>query len=207
MKIAVLGSGNVGGTLGRKWAQKDHQVIFGVRDPQATKVEVLLTEAGNGASAATLAGATQEADVVVVAIPGSAVPALAKSLSGSLDGKIIIDATNNVGQPEMDNLEPLSRHAQEATFYRAFNSLGWENFAEPVLDGIQADLFFCGDDGPERAMVEQLIADIGLRPIYVGGLDQKSIVDNVTRLWFVLALSQGRGRHLAFKMLEPAPAS
>lgn len=202
MKICVLGSGNIGGTLGHKWAQRGHQVTFGVRDPQADKVNDLLSETGDNVSAAAPLDAVQGADVVLVAIPGSTVADLARKLGGRLDRRIIIDATNNVGQREMNNLSALSEQAPNATFYRAFNALGWENFADPMIDGTQVDLFFCGDDGADRSKVEQLIADIGLRPVYVGGRDQTPVLDSLTRLWFALALAQGRGRHLAFKMLE-----
>lgn len=79
--------------------------------------------------------------------------------------------------------------------------LGWENFATPVFKGIRADLFYCGDGGEERAAVDTLIAEIGLRPVYIGETEKNHLIDNLTRLWFTLALEQGRGRHLALKML------
>jgi 8-hydroxy-5-deazaflavin:NADPH oxidoreductase len=120
----------------------------------------------------------------------------------ALNGKIILDATNNVGAEEMCVAPSLTQRASQAQVYRAFNTLGWENFAEPVIGGVQADLFFCGsDDASSRRAVEQLITDVGLRPVYVGGLDQVAVVDNLTRLWF--ALSRKMGRHLAFRMLTP----
>jgi predicted dinucleotide-binding enzyme len=79
--------------------------------------------------------------------------------------------------------------------------LGWENFAEPVIDGQQVDLFYCGDDGPAQPIVHDLIADIGLRPVYIGDVQLAGAIDGLTRLWFALALQQGYGRHLGFKML------
>ena len=63
------------------------------------------------------------------------------------------------------------------------------------------DLFYCGDSGDGQASMEALIVEVGLRPIYIGGLDQVDIVDALTRLWFVLALRQARERHLAFKLI------
>ncbi len=51
-------------------------------------------------------------------------------------------------------------------------------------------------------MTDQLIADIGLRPIYIGDLDLAAVLDGMTRMWFALALAQGRGRRIAFKLLE-----
>ena len=71
----------------------------------------------------------------------------------------------------------------------------------PRLGGSQIDLFFCRDDGDSRQTVESLIADVGLRPIHIGDLDQVAVVDNLTKLWFALAFGQGYGRRLAFKIL------
>jgi predicted dinucleotide-binding enzyme len=102
----------------------------------------------------------------------------------------------------MNSLATVRAHAPGARLFRAFSNLGWENFAEPVFDGVQADLFYCGDSGQARTTVEALIADVGLRPVYVGDLDQVPVIDSLTRLWFALALQQGYGRHMAFKMLK-----
>ena len=77
----------------------------------------------------------------------------------------------------------------------------WENFANPDFDGIRADLLWCGPDGDSGTLIEALIADIGLRAVRVGGLDRLHLVDMLAGLWFALALGQGRGRHLAFKVL------
>jgi hypothetical protein len=203
--IAVLGAGNIGATLARKWAAAGHQVILASRTPDASALRSLA--ASIGARTASHADAVAGADVVVVALPGDAVPAVADALGGALDGKIVIDASNNLGGGQMNNIAALIRHAPGATAARAFNSVGWENFAEPDFDGTTADLLWCGPDGEAGARVEALIADIGLHPVRVGGLDQLPVVDMLAGLWFALALGQGHGRHLAFKILTRAPAT
>jgi len=202
MKISILGAGNIGGTLGRKWAGQGHDVIFGVRDANADKIKELLGTIEGRASAAAVADSVNGAEVVVLAIPGQAVEPTLAILGSELDGKIVIDATNNVSQPVMNSLATVRSHAPGARLFRAFSNLGWENFAEPVLQGVQADLFYCGEAGQARATVEALIADVGLRPVYVGDLDQAALIDGLTRLWFALALQQGHGRHMAFKMIK-----
>jgi 8-hydroxy-5-deazaflavin:NADPH oxidoreductase len=70
-----------------------------------------------------------------------------------------------------------------------------------VIDGVQADHFYCGPDGAGRKAVEQLISDVGLGPIWVGGLKEIDRVDALLGLWFTLAARRGYGRHLAFKLL------
>lgn len=203
LRVAVLGAGNIGGTLGRKWVAAGRQVAFGVSDPGSPRAEALRGEVGENATISGVEQALDGAEVVVLAIPGRAVDELIQTQSGRLAGKTIIDATNRMGGGPMNSVAALSAAAPSAHVYRAFNSLGWENFAEPVFGGVQADLFYAGPDDAARETVEQLIGDIGLRPVYVGGTDQVGIVDAVTSLWFALALGQKKGRRLAFKMLTP----
>jgi 8-hydroxy-5-deazaflavin:NADPH oxidoreductase len=139
--------------------------------------------------------------VVLIALPGGVVEPTAQKYAAELSGRIIIDAANRMGEDSMHNLAPFQQHAPQAQLYRAFNSLGWENFAEPIFNGIQADLFYCGPDGEARPIVEQLISDVGLRPVYLGGVEQMGLLDSIASLWFTLAFGQKKGRHLAFKVL------
>lgn len=201
MKIAVIGTGNIGGTLGRQWAAAGHDVVFGARDPEAEKVRALLAEVGQGATAASVPTAVTQADAVLFAIPGRAMSETIAQLGDHLNGKILLDATNNVGQQPMNNLSVLRQAAPDSPIFRAFSTLGWENFAEPLIDGQQVDLFYCGDAGKGERVVSQLIEDVGLRPVYLGGVEQADLPDAMTRLWFTLAFQQGKGRRLAFKVL------
>jgi 8-hydroxy-5-deazaflavin:NADPH oxidoreductase len=203
MKIAVLGTGNIGGTLGRKWAAQGHELIFGTREPQTVRVQALLAEIGNGATAVSVPDALSHAGVVLFAIPGRVMAETVRQLGDRLNGKILIDATNNISQQPMHSLNILQQVAPDSPCFRAFSTLGWENFAEPVLAGQQIDLFYCGDGGggEGQTAVHQLISDIGLRPVYVGGIEQADIIDALTHLYFALAYQQGHGRRLAFKTL------
>lgn len=203
LHIAVLGAGNIGSTLGRKWLAAGHEVVFGVTDPGSPRAEALRGEVGQSAAISGAEQALDGAEVVVLAIPGKAVEELLQANAGRLDGKIIVDATNRMGGGPMNSVAALSGAAPTAHVYRAFNSLGWENFADPVLGGLQADLFYAGPDDPTRPTMERLIGDVGLRPVYVGGPEQVVVVDAVASLWFALALGQRKGRRLAFKMLTP----
>lgn len=201
MKIAILGTGNIGGTLGRKWAAAGHTVVFGAREPEAAKVQALLVEVGHGATAVSTSTSITHADAVLFAIPGRAMAETIAQLGDALNGKILLDAANNVGQQPMNSLALLRQAAPDSPLFRAFSTLGWENFAEPVINGEQVDLFYCGDAGAGRTAVAQLITEIGLRPVYLGGEEQVELVDNLTRLWFTLAFQQGKGRRLAFKVM------
>lgn len=201
VRIAVLGAGNIGGTLGRKWAAAGNQVTFGVKDPNRPKARALRADLGDTVKIGSVADALAAADVVLVAVPGDTVDELVQANAAQLDSKIIIDAANRMGGGgPLNSLATFKSHAPQAQVFRAFNAYGWENFANPVYQGVQSDLFYSGPDGAPRQTVEQLIEEIGLRPIRLGDTDQADLVDSVLTLWFS-QVRQGRGRRLAFKML------
>src|SRR5580765_6861135 len=103
-KIAVLGSGNIGGTLGAKWLAAGHAVVFGVRDASRPKARSALAKAGPDARMDTFANAMSFADVVVIAIQSSAVEELLALYGAALDGKLVIDTTNRFGAPVVNQI-------------------------------------------------------------------------------------------------------
>jgi predicted dinucleotide-binding enzyme len=186
IRIAVIGAGNIGRTLGTKWATAGHHILYGVRAPSAPET-------------VSIADAVASAEVVLLAVPGAAAKDVLATLGEALTGKVVIDATNDIqGTGKLHALEELTDGAHPV---RAFNTLGWENYADPVFDGVTADLFYAAEQGHAKQVAERLIADVGLRPVWLGGLDTFDLVDSLTQLWFTLALHRQRGRRLAFKML------
>ena len=202
LTIAVLGAGNIGGTLGKKWHAAGHTVFFGVNNPYGNKAEAIKQELGSNVRIGTTDEVLQaQPDVVVIAIPGAEMDAMITKHASALNGKIIIDTANRLGGGPMNSMASFQQYTPQAHVYRAFNSLGWENFADPNFDGIQADLIFCGPEGETRPQVEHLISDVGLNPVYLGGPEQAGLVDAVGGLWFALVFGQKKSRHLAFKVL------
>jgi predicted dinucleotide-binding enzyme len=200
--IAIIGQGNIGGTLARKWAAADHALILGSRDPHSERPRALAAELGTAAQVATVADAVRDAEVVVFAIPGAAMATTVPALADALQGKNVIDATNNVGAVPLHSVDLILGAAPTAKVFRAFSTLGWENFADPVIGGVQADLFYAGPGGDPDSVVSALISEVGLRPVRVGDRAQLELVENLTALWFTLVRQQGRSRHLAFKMIS-----
>jgi predicted dinucleotide-binding enzyme len=194
--IAVIGAGLVGRTLAAAWVKAGHQVAIGSRNPEKATVPA-------GAAVAGQLAALEEAHVVVYTIPGSAMAEVLAAHTVALEGRIVIDATNNMapdrGTPELSGLRYLP---DGAIAFRAFNSVGWENMDNPVVGGEVADMFFAGPDGAEREVVGGLIADVGFRPVYAGDSPAAfAAVDSMAGLWFALALGRGLGRRLAFRVL------
>jgi 8-hydroxy-5-deazaflavin:NADPH oxidoreductase len=198
-KVAVIGSGVIGRTLATRFAQAGYSVTFGARD--LGNPDLAAFAAGIGASVADIGTAIDDADAVLLAINGAAMPGAVPALGARLDGKIVIDATNNVGGPSLNSLAALAEHAPRAVLFRAFNSLGWENFADPRYGDDSGDMLYSGPAGGAQATVEGLIAATGLRPIWVGDNDKSQIVDSFVTLWFTLAFERGLGRNLGFKIL------
>lgn len=201
MKIGVVGAGNIGGTLGQKWASAQHAVFFGVRDPQKASAVQRVQGMDGSVRLGHSADAIAASDVIVFAVPGAAVSAIVDANTDTLAGKIIIDASNNMRGASRHALEELRSKVPTARLYRAFNSLGWENLAEPDFNGVKADLFYCGDE-QDQATVAQLIADVGLEPVYLGGTGNVGLVEGMTNMWFALAMQRKLGRRIAFKVLK-----
>jgi len=190
MQIAIIGTGKIGGTLGAKFRQAGHEVVYGSRHPD--------DDGPGGAPVVDVGAAIASAAVVVFAIPGPAVAAVAADHGAALGGKVVVDATNRVGQPVVNNRAEIVAAAPAAKYVRAFNTLGWENFADPLPD---ADLFFAADDDA-RATAETLIEAVGLRPQYLGDADATATVDSLLPFWFALVKQHGGNRKVALRVVE-----
>src|SRR5579859_4649492 len=115
LAVAVLGAGNIGGTLGKKWSAAGHMVRFGVNDPAGKHAQELRAELSERAVIGTIEDALQgNPDVVLIAIPGGAVESTAQSYAVQLNGRIIIDAANRMGKDAMNSLASFQQYAPEA---------------------------------------------------------------------------------------------
>lgn len=190
MRIAVIGTGKIGGSLGAKWRAAGHNVSFGGRTASG--------DGPGGAPVVPIADALADADVVLMAVPGKVAAEVVSANADALNGKIIIDATNNIGAPEVNCRAAVVASAPSAQYARAFNTLGYENFVSPP-EG--ACLFFAADPGARQA-VEELITATGLEPAFVGDGSAAGIVDGVAALWFALVQQSGGNRKLAFRVVR-----
>jgi predicted dinucleotide-binding enzyme len=190
MRIAVIGKGNIGGSLGTKWRAAGHDVVYGARDGSG--------EGPGGAPVRGIGEALKDVDVVVLAVPGQVIADVVTGHGAALAGKTVIDAVNRIGAPEFDSRAIIADAAPQARYVRAFNSLGWENFADP-LPG--TNLFFAAD--PEaRALAEELISAVGLEPTFVGDATATATVDGLLPLWFALVQQNGGNRRVALRVIQ-----
>ena len=190
MRIAVIGKGNIGGSLGTKWRAAGYDVVYGARDGSG--------DGPGGAPVLGLGDALTDADVVLLAVPGAVVADVVNEQKTALAGKVVIDAVNRMGAPEFDARALIVDAAPQARYVRAFNTLGWENFASP-LPG--TNLFFAAD--PEaRPAVEELISAVGLDPVLVGDQSATATVDALLPLWFALVKQNGGNRKVALRVIR-----
>jgi hypothetical protein len=206
MRIAILGAGSVGGSLGRGWAARGHEIVFAARDSGAQKVLALLKECGPSARVAPAAEAVREAPVVVLATPWEATLALVRGLD--LEGRILIDATNPLG-PNLSGLtvagdssggEEVAKAASGARVVKCFNTTGANNFLRPAYPGGAATMLYAGDDAAAKQTVRRLGEELGLDMVDVGPLGRSRLLESVALLWVTLAYPQGLGREIAFRL-------
>jgi predicted dinucleotide-binding enzyme len=189
MRIAVIGKGNIGGSLGTKWRAAGHDVVYGARDGSG--------EGPGGAPVRGIGDALKDADVVVLAVPGQVVADVVTGHGAALAGKTVIDAVNRIGAPEFDSRAIIADAAPQARYVRAFNSLGWENFADPMPG---TNMFFAADPDA-RATAEELIRAVGLEPAFLGDANATTTVDGLLPLWFALVQQNGGNRRVALRII------
>lgn len=204
LQIAILGSGNVGGALGKLWTAKGHTVTFGVRDPHKSRPNI-----GSGVAVTTAAEAVAKSAIVVLSVPWPAAQQVTQS-AGKLDGKILID-TNNPVSPDLKGLtlgtdtsaaELIAGWAPAAHVVKAFNTIGAPSLGNAKFGSETADGFYCGDNADAKKTVHQLIADVDLNPVDVGPLKNARLLEPLALLWIDLAINQGQGINHAFKLLR-----
>jgi len=212
MKVAIIGAGNVGGTLGAAWAKKaGHDIVFGVRDPKAEKVQALLGKIGGKAKAVTVAEAAAAADFIVLSTPWPATEAAIRSM-GDLKGKVILDATNPLSRgPDGISLEighgisggeKVQGWASGASVFKTLNTTGFGTMAEPVFNGVKSLMFVAGDDAANKPKVMALIGELGFDVVDAGPLRQARLLEPHALLWIDLSLARGLGRDWAFARVK-----
>lgn len=210
MKIGILGTGNVGGVLGRRLAFAGYPVFFGSRDPESEKVRGFVSAgAPNSVEAGTTIQAVESSDVIFLAVPYDHAPDVLSSIS-DWSAKILVDCTNplnstfnglQLGFTE-SAAERLATFATGARVIKAFNTASVATMADPRYGEFEASMFFCGDDSDAKEKVGKLITELGMEPVDSGPLVNARYLEPLAMLYIHLAVHQGWGGNCALKVLR-----
>ena len=196
MRIAILGAGRVGKSLGTALRASGHAIVYGVRQPEVSGDRVTKT----------VGGAIEGAEIVILATPWTAAEALVCEHAPALAGKIVIDATNPLNASgtrlalgfDTSGVELLQSDAHGATFFKAFNVAGVGAIAKPSYPQGSAAMFVAGPKGEQKDIVLRLVADVGFEPVDAGDLRAARLLEPLGMLRMQLEETEGRSRDLAF---------
>ena len=185
--IAVIGTGNVGGALGQRFAELGHSIVYGSRNPNRSDVQALVVATGENARATTQQEAVLQADIVVLAIPAGVTESVTREL-GDLSGRIVIDPTNprTIADdglrdfPFHDSMaEKIQAIAPDAFVVKAFSTLGFYTMLDPSVADGPVSIPIAGDDADAKRVVAELTAGIGLVPVDVGPLRYAHVIEGL----------------------------
>jgi predicted dinucleotide-binding enzyme len=198
MRVAIVGSGNVGHALAQALDRAGHRIIFGMRKPEAGK-----------ADQKQIAEAAKQADAIILAVPFAAAAEVIAAASG-FAGKVLIDATNPLGMVEgglgltmgftTSGVEQIAALAPEAQVFKAFNQTGFENMADTRPYASRPAMFVAGENAAGKRTVLTLVSDAGFEAVDVGGLRTARLLESLAMLWIELARKRGLGPDFAFSL-------
>jgi len=210
MKVAIVGTGNVGGALARGLARAGRSIVLGVRDPASSKVASLASE--TKAEAKTPTEAVAVADVIALALPWGIAESAVKAL-GNLAGKIVIDCMNPLamqnGRLGLDRgfntsgAEALASWVPNARIVKTLNQVGAEMMADNANLPHRPVMFMAGNDADSKSTVAGLLRDLGFEPLDAGDLTRARLLEPYAMVWINQALIQGKGRDWAFAAVSP----
>jgi 8-hydroxy-5-deazaflavin:NADPH oxidoreductase len=207
MRIAILGAGNVGGALAAAAVRAGHSVVVAASKPQSARDAA----AGAGAEAAVdNAEAVRGAEIVVLAVPHSAVAGIAKEIADVVGDAVVVDSTNPLDDTYtglttqgVSAAEELQRQLPAAQVVKAFNTVFAGRHADPAEDGTPLDAFIAGDQADAKTTVAGFARSLGYRPLDVGGLRMARTLEEMAFLNISLNASNGLPWQSAWKLVGP----
>lgn len=205
MRIAIIGSGNVGGALAQKWIKAGHTVLVGARYPLSEKNQKLVSLIGENRFT-TIEEAVKQSDIILLATPAKMTIEVVQSL-GDTSEKIIIDTMNIImGNGPLgytNTTQAIFENTQTNDVVKCFNTTGFNNMINPDYGSGTLDLFVAGDSEKGKEVAILLAKDAGFDTCYsIGGNDKFELMEQFAWFWINLAMFQGQGREIGFKLLH-----
>ncbi len=192
MKIGIIGKGNVGTALGSGLQREGHQIRYGHRDPKEPVYE-----------------AAQFGEIIILAVPFSAVKDAVKSIGNAADGKVLIDVTNALDE-KMDlavgittsGAEELQKYLPRARVVKAFNTVFAQNQNTGMIGTQILTAFVAGDDGNAKEIVMSLAQDLGFEAVDVGSLKSARYLEPMAVMLINLGFRLHMGTNIGYKLVR-----
>jgi len=191
LKIGIIGSGHIGGTLAKLWVAAGHEVLISSRHPD--ELRALAKSLGPKAAVGTPREAALFGDVVLVSVPYGALPQIGRDLKAELAGKIVLDTGNPYPQRDGDMAIEARRvgtgvasprYLSGVRLVRAFNAINSDDLASKAhRTGEPIAIPLAADDPEALAVAERLVRDAGFEPVVVGPLSRAHDFDVGTQVY------------------------
>ncbi len=202
MRIAIVGTGNVGRSLGEALS-KSNDVVYGSRRPDEAKSKM-----GN-ANVASIDEAAKNADMIILAVPFGAAKEAIHEMHGAEEGKIIVDVSNPLDKNfkwakgfSESAAEEIAKHAKDAKVVKAFNTIFAENMKTGQVGNEKLTTFIAGDDEDAKAKVMDLARSINMEPIDVGALDKARYIEPAGLLLIELGYGKKLGTGIGINLVK-----
>lgn len=208
-KVGVIGSGQVAKVLARGFKKKGYEVRIGTRD--TAKVADVAAE---GIAAGSVADVASSADIVVLAVKGSAAIDVVRAAGAGLDGKLVLDATNPISDEPAQNgiirfftgpndslMERLQAARPAAHFVKAWSCVGNHYMVDPQIAGGPPTMFTCGNDDGAKAEAIRILREFGWDVSDVGKVEGARAIEPLCQLWCAPGFLRNEWTH-AFKLLR-----
>jgi len=202
MKVAIIGSGNMGAGLAGTLAAVGNEVIIGARDP--ARAAELAEKVGRGAIGAGIADAARLADVLILALPFGAAPDVIKA-AGDLTGKVLVDISNPISADFRELMighttsaaEEIQKLAPTAQVVKAFNTIFAQLLPQEARRGNRLQVFIAGDDATANATIATLAQSAGFEPVKAGPLSNARFLEPIGEMNIHFGYFLGRGPTVA----------
>lgn len=207
MKVAIIGSGNVGKALAGSAVKAGHSVTL---TATSRKKADEVAHATGAHAAGSNQEAVKDADIVVIAVPYDKLGEAFRSLGDSVDGKVVIDATNHVNIQDpgavlgaVSNAEEIQNRHPKVRVVKAFNYSFASRMAAPSVAGMRLDGFVAGDDQGAKDRALEFVESIGYRPIDAGPLIMARALEAMAVLIISLQVKHGWPWQNGWKLVGP----
>ena len=203
--IAIIGTGDLGDSLGLRFAKLGYTVVYGSRNPESDRVKALVASTGNGASAATQKEAAERGDIIFLPIPWPAMETVAQSL-GNLDGKIVVDVSGSWSQgddgyPEVSvgpsRAELIQQWIPGAKVVKGLGTMGSNIIDNPATAGGPVTIPVASNHRDAKERVAQLVDELGFDPVDFGPLRMARLIEALQTI-YMIPLLQGRTEEWEF---------